>query len=657
MNRLLHFLIFAAGLAAACWIGAHYLASNPLALAVTALIVVVYLAGATELFRYQQATTSLARALTDLSEVPHSLSEWLDTVPSALRVQVSQRIHGERTGLPRPVLTPYLVGLLVLLGMLGTFLGMVATLRGTGLALESSTDLAAIRASLAAPVQGLGFAFGTSVAGVATSAMLGLLSALCTRDRIRAAQALDAKIASTLRVHSPAHQREEGFKLVQQQTLGMSAVADKLQAMMTAMERHNQSLNEQLEARQEQFHEKTEAAYLRLAASVEQSLKESVTEGVHSAGAAIQPLVEKTMSGLTRDTAALHDTITQAVQQQLAGVTQVFEQRSLSMLDDVSARMDSTVGDLLAAWEQTVATQQEAGAKLAADNQHALTAAVSALEQQAVSLVNTVGQSHQDLQAGLANQDEKRLKAWTSSLSETAAALRKQWEEAGEQAKIQQQEICKVLSQTANDISTQTRAHADSAIAEMTKLAQQAGEAPKAAAGLVAEVRQAFSDSMARDNSMLDERNRLLETSASLLDAMQQASSEQREAIDALVHKSADVLERVGARFTDQARTESERLADAASQITGSAVEVASLGEAFGAAVHLFGESNAALIEHLQRIEAVLEKSITRSDEQLAYYVAQAKEVIDLSVMSQKQIIEELQHAAGKRPSSDSVPA
>src|SRR3546814_1787103 len=108
MNRLLHFLIFAAGLAAACWIGAHYLATNPLALAVTALIVVVYLAGAAELFRYQQATTSLARALTDLSEVPHSLSEWLDTVPSALRVQVSQRIHGERTGLPRPVLTPYL---------------------------------------------------------------------------------------------------------------------------------------------------------------------------------------------------------------------------------------------------------------------------------------------------------------------------------------------------------------------------------------------------------------------------------------------------------------------------------------------------------------------------------------------------------------------
>src|SRR3546814_16553911 len=100
MNRLLHFLIFAAGLAAACWIGAHYLASNPLALAVTALIVVVYLAGATELFRYPQATKSLARALTDLSEVPPSLSEWLDNVPSAMRVQVRQSIHGTRQARP-----------------------------------------------------------------------------------------------------------------------------------------------------------------------------------------------------------------------------------------------------------------------------------------------------------------------------------------------------------------------------------------------------------------------------------------------------------------------------------------------------------------------------------------------------------------------------
>src|SRR5690606_28958737 len=126
MNGFLQFLIFLAGLVVACWIVSHYIDSNHLALAVTALIVVVYLFGALELYRYQQATTTWTRALDGLSGPPDSLAEWLHAVHPDIRVPVVQRIQGERTGLPRPVLTSYLVGLLVLLGMLGTFLGIVA---------------------------------------------------------------------------------------------------------------------------------------------------------------------------------------------------------------------------------------------------------------------------------------------------------------------------------------------------------------------------------------------------------------------------------------------------------------------------------------------------------------------------------------------------
>ena len=62
-----------------------------------------------------------------------------------------------------------------------------------------------------------------------------------------------------------------------------------------------------------------------------------------------------------------------------------------------------------------------------------------------------------------------------------------------------------------------------------------------------------------------------------------------------------------------------------------------------------FGDSTAALNERLHAIEAALEKSLARSDEQLAYYVAQAREVIELSMLSQKQIIGELQQLAGAR--------
>jgi hypothetical protein len=90
-------------------------------------------------------------------------------------------------------------------------------------------------------------------------------------------------------------------------------------------------------------------------------------------------------------------------------------------------------------------------------------------------------------------------------------------------------------------------------------------------------------------------------------------------------------------------------LTDAAAHVTSGAVEVASLSEAFGAAVQMFGESNETLVAHLQRIEAALDKTLARSDDQLAYYVAQAREVIDLSMMSQKQIVEDLQQIAHQR--------
>jgi hypothetical protein len=127
------------------------------------------------------------------------------------------------------------------------------------------------------------------------------------------------------------------------------------------------------------------------------------------------------------------------------------------------------------------------------------------------------------------------------------------------------------------------------------------------------------------------------------------ASAGQRTAIDALVATSAGLLERVGTRFTDTVDAEAGRLAAVGAQLTGSAVEVASLGESFGLAVQLFSASNDKLGAQLQRIESALGKSMVRSDEQLAYYVAQAREVIDLSILSQKQIVEDLQQLAAQR--------
>lgn len=690
MTRFLQYAVFAAGLAAVCWVGAGYVGSNhPLALSITVLVGAFYLMGALELHRFRQATSTLAGAAARLTEAPANLGSWLEQLHPSLRNAVRLRIEGERVGLPGPSLTPYLAGLLVLLGMLGTFLGMVVTLNGTGMALESATDLPAIRASLSAPVKGLGLAFGTSVAGVAASAMLGLASALCRRERLQAGQLLDSKIATSLRVYSLAHQREASFQLLERQAQAMPVLVDQLQAMLAAMERQSQALNERLITSQEHFHSKAEAVYAGLASSVDQSLKQSLTESARIAGATIQPVVEATMAGIARETASLHGTVAHTVQQQLEGLSsrfeattatvadtwkaalaehqrsnealasdlrvsqerfaETFEQRSASLVESVSARLESTVGSVSDTWGSALAEHQRASEKLSGDTQQSLAAAAATFEQHSASLLRTVDQAHASLQTDMASRDEQRLSAWTQALSSMAASLQQEWQQAGANTASQQQQLFETLAQTARDMSAQAQAHAKSTVEEIAQLLQAASDAPRVAAEVVAELRQKLSDSMARDNAMLEERSRIMETLGTLLDAVNHASTEQRSAVDALVGASADVLERVGSRFTEKVEAETGKLESVAAQITGSAVEVASLGEAFGFAVQLFSESNDKLVAHLQRVEGALGKSIARSDEQLAYYVAQAREVIDLSIMSQKQIVEDLQQIASRQ--------
>ncbi|TCW67492.1 DUF802 domain-containing protein [Burkholderia sp. SRS-25] len=852
MSRIrLDLVVFVAGLLAVGWIGVGYVASNPLAAAVTLLIAACYVAGAWELLRYRQATATLSRAVAGLTEPPAKLDTWLDMLHPGLRGAVRARVEGARVALPGPSLTPYLVGLLVLLGMLGTLLGMVVTLKGTGAALESATDLDAIRASLIAPVKGLGFAFGTSIAGVATSAMLGLLSALVRRERIDAAQQLDAKIATTLRVHSSAHQRDESFRLLQRQADVMPALVDRLQTMMTTLEARSVALHDRQIESQQAFFDRTERAYAGLASNVGDALKESAAESARVAGAALQPVVAATMTGLAQEMAALRDTVTGAVQRQLDGLTDGFEkttgnvtavwnraldeqrragdavaqqlqttlgqftdtfsQRSTDLLDGVATRLESTESRLSDAWRDALSRQEQVGETLAGQHARALgeaaaaferhsgatlaamreshaglqadlaardeqrvaawndslaamaaklgdewqragvhsaarqqeicdalaqttrdltvqaatfeqrsdallstirdshtglqtqlaardeerlaawndslaamatklndewqragvhsagrqqeicdalaqttrdlSAQASTFEQRSNELLSTIRDSHAGLQTQLAARDEERLAAWNESLTAMAAALRDEWAQTSAQAATRQQDICDTLARTANDITAQAQVHASDTINEIARLVQAASEAPKAAADVVAELRQRLSDSLVHDTAMLEERSRLLATLETLLGAVNHASTEQRTAIDALVSTSADLLDRVGARFNDTVDAETRKLDSVAAQVTAGAVEVASLGDAFGMAVQVFGESNDKLLTHLQRIEAALEKSLARSDEQLEYYVAQAREVIDLSMMSQKQIVEDLQQLAGRRAS------
>ena len=691
MNRhLLPTALFLLGLAVVTWIGVGYVGTHALGVVVTLVIGACYIAGAVELHRYRQATATLRHAVADTSTAREGLSTWLSSLHASLRPSVRQRIEGARVALPAPALTPYLVGLLVLLGMLGTLLGMMATLRGTGLALESATDLDAIRGSLAAPVKGLGFAFGTSIAGVATSAVLGLLAALCRRERLHAVHLLDAEITTSLHVHSQSFQREESFRLLQQQATLMPDLVERLQAMVAAIEHQNTAAGERLLASQAAFHERTEAAQAHLAASLENVLKTGVDASARAVVAALQPATEATLAGLARESTAMHDTVSQAVQRQLDGLNTgfgaaataaaaswtsaieqqqrsnaalsgdmqalterlagAFEARSSALIDGVASRLEHNATTLAERWDQALAQQEATSAGIAARNEQAMAATAADMQRHASELLDALRTSQTEAQRALAAQDEQRLAAWAERLAATGAALQAQWEQAGAQTARLQQDICDALARTAQEITTQAQAHSTQTIAEISQLVQVASEAPRAAADVIAELRQKLSDSMVRDTAMLEERNQLMETLQTLLDAVNHASTEQRGAIDALVATSADLLERVGTRFTDHVEAETGKLGGIAAQVAAGATEVASLGDALGTAVQLFGKSNEELLVRLQGIECALDRSLARSDDQLAYYVAQAREVIDLSLSAQRQITLDLQQLSGAAP-------
>lgn len=631
-SRNLSIAAFTAGLSAVGWIAAGYALSHPLAFAMTLLIGAIYVAGAMELRRFDQDTTALRQALADIPADLATLSDWLLCVPASLQNVVRLRVDGERIGLPGPAVTPYLVGLLVMLGMLGTFLGMTVTLNGAVMALESTTDLQTIRATLAAPVKGLGLAFGTSVAGVAASAMLGLISSLCRRERLQAGLLLDTQIAGPLRRFSLAQERQETWRALQAQGEALPAVVEKLRALMTQMEARQRQLDERLLAGQEGFQRETGTAFAALAQSVDASLRGSLADSARQAGEQIGPAVQAAMDAVARDTVALHERVAATLEKQL---------------DGLATRFDGTVRHVEQGWTAALELQAQHQEAAVTRLREALDAHAQGVEQRSAALLAGVGEAHAALQGELAARDEQRMAQLATTVETMAGALQREWQAAGAATVAQQQQICRTLEATARSMAEHAESHATRTIDEIARLMQTAAEAPRVAAEVIGQLRQQLSESMARDNALLDERSRIMATLDALLAATQQSAADQRSAIEALVASAGGLLEETGRHFAERTGAEAARIGESisasAAQITGSAVEMAALGDAFAGAVEHFGAANERLLGGLARIEESLEKSLLRSDEQLAYTVAQARELIDLSLLSQQRLVADLQ--------------
>jgi len=617
MTRILFIIAFILGAAAIVWIGGIFIGADMLGFGVTVLIGVVYAIGALELRQFRRATTSLNKALIALAQPIDDLYQWLLSLDPSLQNAVRLRVEGERNGLPAPVVTPYLVGLLVMLGLLGTFVGMVDTLKGAVAALEGTSELEAIRAGLAAPIEGLGLAFGTSVAGVAASAMLGFLSTLSRRERLQASHLLDTKIGSTLRDFSIKHQQQMAFQAMQNQAHVLPAVAEQLSGLVGKFEQIGDSMEARLLSGQEQFQNTITQLYRELNESVDQSLKTSLVESAALISSSVAPMAEKTLAQLDGSARETQQRLIELSDKQLTASCEVTQKNNQLMCE---------------ALDKAIAQQGNSTAALIKSVNNSMSAASNELSTSSKALIEsfiTTSDEWAERQRGQAEQ-------FNTTIGDQLGLLRDEETQRGDVAIERLRELESVVTK-------HLQALGQSLEEPMTRLIETASQTPKAAAEVIEKLRGEMTKNFERDNDLLTERTSLMAQLDSLSKTLEQSSVSQRDAIDSLIERSADTLSKVGEQFGEQLEGESSKLAGVVDNFASSSAEMASLGDAFNTAVALFSESNSQLIENLGRIETSLEKSSSRSDEQLAYYVAQAREIIDHNLLTHKEIVDAMQ--------------
>jgi len=676
MTRILFATAFLLGAAAVGWIALDFAGSQALAFIITAVIGGVYLIGIIELVQFRRATGTLEDALGAIPPLAENaaegLEQWLNRLDPSLRNAVRLRIEGERVGLPAPVFTPYLVGLLVMLGLLGTFVGMVDTLSGAVLALQGSTELEAIRAGLAAPIQGLGVAFGTSVAGVAASAMLGLMSTLVRRDRMLATRQLEGKIAAEFRGFSLAHQRQQAYKALQSQAQALPAVADKLQGLATQLESMGSRLGESLLANQERFHatteqrysqlglmgdrlgetllanqerfqETTRERYTQLADSVDRSLRESLAASGQAAGDSIKPVVAEAMAGISALAQDAQKQLASTAREQLQSFGEEFRTASAALLESFRATSSAWASQTRALQDDIKQSITDSTREISATTRASATGTLGEIRGLLQSTESLVQARMASEQAWLDTQGE-RLEQLTAALTAELGKLVSQ-EELGHAAAVNR------LAELESTVAGHLVQLGEGLEAPMTRLIETASETPRAAAEVIGLLRAEITNNVERDNQLLAERQRVMEELNALSGSLEQAATGQREAVEKLVDSSAGLLQDISSRFGEHILAEVTKMSEASANVAGGATELSSLGEAFSLAVELFSSSNETLVEHLARLEESMERSNARSDEQMAYYVAQAREIIDQSMLSQKEIMEDLQRLS-RRPSA-----
>lgn len=190
----------------------------------------------------------------------------------------------------------YLIGLLVFLGLLGTFWGLLGTIGSIGDTIQSldpnsgnaSDVLDALKAGLKTPLDGMGTAFSSSLFGLSGSLVLGFLDLQAGRAQTRFYTELENWLSSVtdVRVDAVAGGGDSGMRLELENlsrnlqkdgggskaTTAMANLAEGIQGMVQHLRTDQKYMREQIEQQAKQQKEVT-ALLRRLNAFFEKAEK------------------------------------------------------------------------------------------------------------------------------------------------------------------------------------------------------------------------------------------------------------------------------------------------------------------------------------------------------------------------------------------------
>jgi len=219
----------------------------------------------------------------------------------------------------------YLIALLIFLGLLGTFWGLLLTANSVGETIRglnvAGSDPAqmfeTLRAGLEAPLSGMGTAFSTSLFGLAGSLVLGFLDLQTSQAQNRFANELEAWLTSLTRLDGGAAWDESGPAPSYLSALLERTVEnlDELQRRMLRLTDESASVNGALRSLSD-----------RLASFTEEMRSRSGTaERAAAAQVETRELLQRLAGALESQSAGLNDTMRSHLQSLDLGVRRLVE--------------------------------------------------------------------------------------------------------------------------------------------------------------------------------------------------------------------------------------------------------------------------------------------------------------------------------------------